>query len=63
MAKLEVSVSCWKGLVGLGLTNIGAERKVALRASKELSVVEVQRNGVSFLVSMIRGCDREETLR
>ena len=62
MAKSEASVSTWKGQVGSRWTNRGAERKVSLRALKELCVAGVQRNGVSFRVSWMRGWTREENL-
>ena len=60
MAMSEASVSTWKVLVGSRWTNTGAVRKATLRASKALCVADVQRNGVSFLVRMIRGCMIEE---
>ena len=60
MEKSEALVSTWKGFVGLGWTNIGDVRKATLRASKALWASKVQRNGVTFLVSMIRGCTKEE---
>ena len=60
MAKSEASVSTWKGLVRSRWTYTRVVRKVALRASKALWAVEVQRNGVSFLVRMIGGCTKEE---
>ena len=62
MAKSEGSVSTWKGRMGSGWTNMGEERKVALRALTTLCVAGVQGNGVSFSVSWMRGWTREENL-
>ena len=62
MAKSETSVSTLKGKMGSGWTNKEAERKAALRALKALCAAGVQRNGVSFRVSWMRGWTREENL-
>ena len=49
-----------EGSVGSGWINTRAKKKAALRESKALCVAGFQRDGVSFRVSWMRGCTREE---